>query len=276
MPSEGFKKTVDRRSKTDVMNEKRVAPEPAGMQPSHNGHHDAGADRLEQAKVFSNEGVLIIADEAEFARSIVGRWQMERIVPAFTLMSSDLCQTANLSVHGIAILGPRAGRQAIVLSALENVGIPIVIVAADGDAGQIRSAHPRALVLRQADGWLDVLIQMAGEILRRTEVQRYLLRAEQLVAASHRHATLGRYMLEMRHGLNNCLTSVLGNAELLLLEPGMLSAEARDQVHTIHSMAMRMHEVMQRFSSLETEMQFAEKGSHSETERVSQVSIPDA
>jgi signal transduction histidine kinase len=258
------------------MNEKRVAPEPARMQPSGNGHHDAGEDRLEQARGFSNEGVLIIADEAEFARSVVGRWQMERTVPAFTLMSSDLCQTANLSVHGIAILGPRASRQAIVLSALENAGIPIVIVAADGDAGQIRSLHPRALVLRQADGWLDVLIQMAGEILRRAEVQRYLLRAEQLVAASQRHATLGRYMLEMRHGLNNCLTSVLGNAELLLLEPGMLSAEARDQVHTIHSMAMRMHEVMQRFSSLETEMQFAEKGSHSETERVSQVPIPDA
>jgi len=258
------------------MNEKRVAPEPARMQPSGNGHHDAGEDRLEQAGGFSNEGVLIIADEAEFARSVVGRWQMERTVPAFTLMSSDLCQTANLSVHGIAILGPRASRQAIVLSALENAGIPIVIVAADGDAGQIRSLHPRALVLRQADGWLDVLIQMAGEILRRAEVQRYLLRAEQLVAASQRHATLGRYMLEMRHGLNNCLTSVLGNAELLLLEPGMLSAEARDQVHTIHSMAMRMHEVMQRFSSLETEMQFAEKGSHSETDRVSQVPIPDA
>jgi signal transduction histidine kinase len=256
------------------MNEKRVPPEPASMQ-SRNGYH-AGEESLEQIKSLTHEGVLIIADEAEFARSVVGRWQMERTVPAFTLMSSDLCQTANFSVHGIAILGPRASRRAIVLSALENAGIPIVIVAADGDAGQIRSAHPRALVLRQTDGWLDVLIQMAGEILRRAEVQHYLLRAEQLVAASQRHATLGRYMLEMRHGLNNCLTSVLGNAELLLLEPGMLSAEARDQVHTIHSMAMRMHEVMQRFSSLETEMQFAEKESHSETERVSQVPIPDA
>ena len=103
--------------------------------------------------------------------------------------------------------------------------------------------------------------------------KRLLRRAEQLVTASQRHATLGRYMLEMRHGLNNCLTSVLGNAELLLLEPGMLSAEARDQVHTIHTMAMRMHEVMQRFSSLESEMQFAEKGSHSETVIASQAPV---
>ena len=53
----------------------------------------------------------------------------------------------------------------------------------------------------------------------------------------------------------------------------MLSAEARDQVHTIHTMAMRMHEVMQRFSSLESEMQFAEKGSHSETVIASQAPV---
>jgi signal transduction histidine kinase len=72
-------------------------------------------------------------------------------------------------------------------------------------------------------------------------------------------------MLEMRHGLNNCLTSVLGNAELLLLEPGTVSGETREQIETIHTMALRMHEVMQRFSSLESEMHFAEKESHSET-----------
>jgi len=259
------------------MNEKRIATESASTPQSHNGHPASGQNSPEETNGFAvNEAVLIIADEAEFARSVVGRWQMERIVPAFTLMSSDLCQTANFSVHGIAILGPRVRGREAVLSALENSGIPALVVAADGDASQVRSMRPRALVLRQTDGWLDVLIQMAGEILRRAEAQRYLQHAEQVVAASQRHATLGRYMLEMRHGLNNCLTSVLGNAELLLLEPGMLSAEARDQVHTIHTMAMRMHEVMQRFSSLESEMQFAEKGSHSETARVSQSPVSGA
>ena len=49
-------------------------------------------------------------------------------------------------------------------------------------------------------------------------------------AALERQATLGRYVLEMRHNLNNALTSLLGNSELLLLEPGALSAEARPQV----------------------------------------------
>jgi signal transduction histidine kinase len=75
-------------------------------------------------------------------------------------------------------------------------------------------------------------------------------------------------MLDMRHSLNNALTSILGNSELLLLEPGSLSAEVRDQIATIHSMSMRVHEIIQRFSSLESEMTFAEKKSHSEMEVV--------
>jgi len=65
---------------------------------------------------------------------------------------------------------------------------------------------------------------------------------------------LGRYILEMRHGLNNALTSLLGNSDLLLIEPGSLSAPARAQIETIRNMTLRIHEVLQRFSSLEKEM----------------------
>ena len=74
-----------------------------------------------------------------------------------------------------------------------------------------------------------------------------------------RQATLGRYMLEMRHGLNNALTSVLGNSELLLLEPGAFSAPVREQIEIIRNMGLRMHEIIQRFSSLESEMRVAEE-----------------
>jgi signal transduction histidine kinase len=78
--------------------------------------------------------------------------------------------------------------------------------------------------------------------------------AEQSCTTLDRQATLGRYMLEMRHSLNNALTSVLGNSDLLLLEPGSLSAQTRSQIETIRNMALRIHEIMQRFSSLEKEM----------------------
>jgi signal transduction histidine kinase len=66
-------------------------------------------------------------------------------------------------------------------------------------------------------------------------------------------------MLDMRHNLNNALTSALGHAELLLLEPGTLTAEMQEQVETIHSMTLRIHQVLQRFSSLDAEMQCARK-----------------
>ncbi len=74
-----------------------------------------------------------------------------------------------------------------------------------------------------------------------------------------REAALGRYMLEMRHGLNNALTSVLGNSELLLLEPGDLPPTMISQLGTIRNMALRIHETVQRFSSLEKELTFVER-----------------
>jgi signal transduction histidine kinase len=75
-------------------------------------------------------------------------------------------------------------------------------------------------------------------------------------------------MTDMRHSLNNAMTSLLGNAELLLLEPGQLSAQSLAQIKTIHTMALRINEIMQRFSSLASEMRDAETSSQAETEEV--------
>jgi hypothetical protein len=72
-------------------------------------------------------------------------------------------------------------------------------------------------------------------------------------------------MSDMRNGVNDALTSMLGNAELLMLEPGQLSKQSLGQIKTIHSMALRINEVMQRFSSLASEMRESEKASQAET-----------
>ena len=219
---------------------------------------------------MEHEAVLIISDDAEFARTVVARWQMEPSVPTFTLMGSDLPSGAIRAAGSITIVAPRVHRLSAILASLEASGTSVISVPAEGDIASLRAHYPRVLFVRQGDGWCDVLVQLAGEVLRRCQAANRLHRSEQQLSASNRHATLGKYMLEMRHGLNNCLTSVLGNAELLLLEPGTLTGETREQIETIHTMALRMHEVMQRFSSLESEMQFAEKESHSETPSVSQ------
>jgi signal transduction histidine kinase len=82
-------------------------------------------------------------------------------------------------------------------------------------------------------------------------------------------ALLGRYIIEMRHNLNNALTSILGNAELILLEPQSLSSNLKQQVETIHNMGMRVNEILRRFSSLQKEMQLVEKQRRSKKEKSS-------
>lgn len=218
------------------------------------------------------ENVLIIADDADFTRSLIGRWQMERAVPTFTQVTSELWTPAVQAGYGLTVLGPvAAARVNGILSSLEAQHALGIFVTDDGARVQdVRAAHPRILVFHQYDGWVDMLVLLAGEMLKRIELLSQLRRAEQAAAGDHRHATLGRYMLEMRHSFNNALTSVLGNAELLLLEPGAVSAQVREQIDTMHSMALRMHEIMQRLSSLEAEMNCTEKSSQNETQPLSQ------
>ena len=102
--------------------------------------------------------------------------------------------------------------------------------------------------------------------MRRSAALRVARQAERHAARNQHDATLGRYMTEMKHNVSNALTSTLGNAELLLLNPGQLSSQSLAQIKTIHSMALRINEIMQRFSSLSSEMREAETASQAETE----------
>jgi len=211
--------------------------------------------------------VLIIADEPDFSKNLMARWHAERAEPAFTLMSSDLWNGSNDAQYEVAIVGPvRSGRLTPVLKSLDTPARPTICVI--DDAAQFRSVreqHPRVLVLRNIEGWLDAVVAIITEAIRRVEAQARVRKAEQSAAQNHRNATLGKYMLDMRHNLNNALTSVLGNAELLIMQPEILPTQIKDQLETIHSMSLRMHEILQRFSSLETEMNFAERQSLNET-----------
>lgn len=205
--------------------------------------------------------VLIISDDAEFARTITSRWQAERTVPLFTLMSGDLCPGINPNSFDVAIVGEvRPGVLPSVLTILEAGGGPVIFVASDAQASYtVRETHTRTLVMRQHEGWIDALMLIAGEVLRAVSAIRRAHVAEAAMARDAAQATLGRYMLEMRHSLNDALTSVLGNSELLLTQPGTLSASAREQIETIRDMSVRIHEILQRFSSLETELRYTEK-----------------
>jgi len=205
--------------------------------------------------------VLIVADDAEFAHTVSTRWQAERRVPAFTLVSGDLCPSIDPEAFDLAIIGAvRPGVLPSALTILESTGKPVLFVAADAQSAQtVRQTHTRTTVMRQNEGWLDVVILVATESLRSAEALARAQHAEQASRRAERHATLGRYMLDMLHTFNNALTSVLGNSELLLLEPGSLSHQAREQVDTVRNNALRMNEILQRFSSIENELRCIEK-----------------
>jgi signal transduction histidine kinase len=212
--------------------------------------------------------VLIVSDDAEFSRGITSRWQSERNVPAFTSMSGDLCRGLDADEFDLAIVGTAPAAALVrVLSALESAGKPVVFICgAQHSAQSIREAHSQAMVLHQREGWLDAVVLVSSEILRRCNAQARTHELEVQNLSLQRQAMLGVYMLEMRHGLNNALTSVLGNSELMLLEAGAFSASIRSQIETIRNMGLRMHEVLQRFSSLENELRVTETQEHQDSQ----------
>jgi signal transduction histidine kinase len=200
--------------------------------------------------------VLIISDEVDFARRITARWQMERSSPAFTVLSGDLWPSFAVDVFDVAIVGElRREVLSVVLEPLHSAGQPIFYVCQDGPTAQlVHERWPRIPVLHRTEYWLETLVLAAREAVHRSRAESRARAAELSCATLDRQATLGHYMLEMRHNLNDALTSVLGNSDLLLLEPGSLSAQTRAQIETIRNMTLRIHEIMQRFSSLEKEM----------------------
>ncbi len=211
-----------------------------------------------------DQAALIISDDPEFSRAIMERWQKERLAPALTLMSGDLCRDLDRDSFDLAIVGAiRPDVLPRVLQSLESIRRTILFVHAETRPPQV----PRPLDVRfvqRREGWLDALVLVASEVLRLGQATERAERAEETAKNLERQAALGRYMLDVRHTLNNALTSVLGNSELILLESGALPPGLRSQVETIRNMSLRMHEILQRFSSIEKELNALERQAENE------------
>jgi signal transduction histidine kinase len=198
--------------------------------------------------------IVIVSDDPEFSTAITSRWQQEHGAPAFTLVSGDLCSGLALEAFDLAIVGNlRAGLQSSVLNILEQSGKPVVLVHSEMSPGQA-AKNPRFVVLQRQEAWIETLVLVGSEILRRCEAMARLRRAELTISMLERQAALGRYVIEMRHNLNNALTSILGNAELLLLDSSLPTVQRQSQLETIRNMALRINEILKRFSSLEKEL----------------------
>jgi signal transduction histidine kinase len=201
--------------------------------------------------------VVIISDEPEFSLAITARWLVERNVPALMVKGSDSCgqmekENLDLAIVGgfqPELLGP-------VLDSLRATGKPVIHVS------RMDCHSPKlsgVISLPEIFAWPELLVTVASQILEREHANADVSRLLESNSQLEHEAALGRYMLEVRHNLNNALTSVLGNSELMLLDPETLTPGLRPQVETIHNMTLRMNEILQRFSSLQKEMQLVEQ-----------------
>ena len=210
---------------------------------------------------MSQPTVLVISETPGFSKTVLDLFHRESGLPSPTAVSADLCRDLGPDSFDLAII---AGLPPSVLAALLGELAPhgktlFVLAADEASATVARGIAPRALVLRQSECPVATVMLLATEMVKRIEASNRLRLAEQALATSENSALLGRYITEMRHTINNALTSVMGNSELLLFDAGAFTAHHRTQIETIRTMSARIHEIMQRLSSLESEAKWMER-----------------
>jgi signal transduction histidine kinase len=198
--------------------------------------------------------VLILSSDPAFSRELTESWPKGADTPEFVLLEEDLCSELQRDTYDLAVADSASPEKRISLrQALAAAGKPAIMIHSD-PVGDSHSIHGPILELRRDLAWWPAMPALLGrEILRRAQAESRASESDRLRTAVEAEATLGRYMAEMCHTVNNALTSVLGNAELLLLEPG-LPAQVLAQADTIRNMALRLNEVFHRFSSIEKEL----------------------
>jgi signal transduction histidine kinase len=219
--------------------------------------------------------VLILASDPAFAREITAHWPQDpppnANSPEFIVLGDELVSDLQSSHYDLAIadasfikesklkeLSKRLNRE--LKQSLRAAGKPAIWIHSD-PSRDFYNIHGDMLELRRVPGvWPAVAGLVGREILHRAAAEARAREAKEASAVAQSEATLGRYMLEMRTNINNVLTTVLGNTELLMLEPGLPSS-VQGQADAIRNMALRLHEVFQRFSSLEKELNFAARDS---------------
>ena len=216
--------------------------------------------------------VLILSSDPAFSRQLTESWAQAGAVPEFVMLGMDLCQELRSDSYDLAVADADSPeKHQIVKPVLEALGRPAILV---GSGAMETSKAIQSCIVevpREQKVWTSTVAVLGREILGRESAETRARTSDCARAEAEAQAMLGRYMVEMRNNVNNAITSVLGNAELLLLEPG-LPAPVQAQADTIRNMALRLNEVFQRFSSIEKELNVAarETGKQSEQSRTAQ------
>src|SRR5258708_15431202 len=96
--------------------------------------------------------VRLIADDGVFSRDLVCRWQVERTVPGYTVVSTDLFSGSVSGNFDLAIVGPvRAGRLSPLLKLVDSGVHPLLCILQSASETQaVKAEHPRLLEIGRA------------------------------------------------------------------------------------------------------------------------------
>jgi hypothetical protein len=217
---------------------------------------------------MTSEQILIVSDDSEFVRSLVSLWKKEKECPAIAAVSTGASGQADSSSYELIVVGPL--RDGASLPAAPHVQLDSLVCAVVDleSLEMVRAMHSDWLLLLECPGWTKILFSLATEVLRRTAAETRTREAEILSLSHRRFGVLGKSLLEARPGMVNALTSLLGHADLILMSEEPLPVNYREHVRTIHTMALRLNEIVQRLSSIENEMELSERKSHLETPEI--------
>jgi hypothetical protein len=225
---------------------------------------------------MNRQTIIILSSDASFSREVIAKWPHGAGFPAPEFISLDPSLTLDLNVvhYDLAIADfcaksdrennssqeHRVSGKKTIPTKFDNIERTIVasgkpaLIIHDNSASDFFVIKGAVIRLRREPHvWAETLGLIGREILRRRQAESRSIEAESVSAAAHADAILGRYMLEMRVNINNALTTLLGNAELISQESG-LPASVQVQADALRTMALRLNGIFQRFASLDKEL----------------------
>ena len=209
--------------------------------------------------------ILVVSNDSKFVKTLTARGREERDSPAITAVSAEVSRQASPTGYELVVVGPLRAGSALHTSLTPAQDSVVCVVGEMESLKKIRAQQGDWLLLPEYPGWTKIIFSLAKEASRRRAAETRAREAELSNLSEKRFGVLGKSLLEARPGMINALTSLLGNADLILLSDEEIPVDCREHVRTIHRMALRLNEVVQRFTSLENELELSERKSHLET-----------
>jgi len=192
--------------------------------------------------------VLVISPDERCAEQI-GSWLADGPSPCGVYHASSFARARRLAerlLPGVIFLDASVVEGEDVRGAVRELARFAHVVAA------VNAEHARELSVQVVAGTVDCVpegeefVELAAALL-----ERRLLSARRLlerVEAAELEET-GDFGSLLRHELNNPLTGILGNAEMLLHRRQWLPQDAVPRLETIADLAVRLRETVRRLSS---------------------------